>query len=671
MKIDKGQNIRANAFFLSVLLIVVVTGTAFYSSLSNGFTNWDDDKYVTNNETIKNLNWFNIKKMFTSSVGAYYGPLFVLSYALEYHFFHTDAFFYHLDNLILHIIASLLVFWLVLILSRRVSVALITALLFGIHPLHSESVAWIAERKDTLSTPFYLLSIILYLKAKRGKYPLFFSLSFLCAIISSFVKPMAVSLPFILIICDVFEKRNINARAIIEKVPFFILSVIFSVVTIHFQSTAIPTKQVGKVLENVLISCKATVMYLYKTVLPIKLSAFYPYPEDAPVSDLSYWLSAAAVVALVILAVYSLKKTRIVFFSLFFFFISIGPVIGIVPIGSHFIAERYMYIPSIGLFLLFANFWQWLYTRAPSALNPKRIALVAAISLIMVAFGVLTYQRNKVWKTSKTLWEDVLAQFPGKTPAYHNLGTFYHQTKEYEKAERYLLQGAYKRNSRDAYFALGLLYIDWERPKDAIRAFQAAIDLDGDFTHAYAYLGQAYYRNNQKEEAIRTCRKAMEIDPDYPAAYFILGDIYGKEGQYEKSIELFAKAHHLDPTNLDYLTNLGKAYGEEAQYGKAAEYFRQALRLRPHDLEIILSLGLCYHTNKDYDLAIEIYKKALEFKSDFPELYAKIGVVYADKKDFEPARRYLEKGFSMKPELSEVEYYRRAYEKLPDEGGYR
>jgi len=113
MKIDRGRNIRENAFFLSVLLIVVVTGTAFYSSLSNGFTNWDDDKYVTGNETIKNLNWFNIKKMFTSSIEGYYGPLFILSYALEYHFFHTDAFFYHLDNLILHITGALLVFWLV------------------------------------------------------------------------------------------------------------------------------------------------------------------------------------------------------------------------------------------------------------------------------------------------------------------------------------------------------------------------------------------------------------------------------------------------------------------------------------------------------------------------------------------------------------------------------
>jgi len=554
-------------------------------------------------------------------------------------------------------------------------VALITALLFGIHPLHSESVAWITERKDTLSTPFYLLSIIFYLKAKRGRYPLFFSLSFLCAVISSFVKPMAVSLPFILIICDVFERRKIDARSIIEKTPFFVLSIIFSLVTIHFQSaSAIRTKQVGDILENILISCRATVVYLYKTVLPINLSAFYPYPEGSPIGDPVYWLSAAAVAALVILAVYSLKKRRIVFFSLFFFFISIGPVIGIVPIGSHFIAERYMYIPSIGLFFLFASFWEWLYARSPSGLNPKKIGLIGAVSLIVAVFGVLAYQRNKVWRTSKTLWENVLAQFPGAAPAHHNLGSFYHQTKEYEKAERYFLQaaqGIYKRNRRDAYFALGLLYIDWERPQDAIRAFQGAIAVDGDFTHAYAYLGKAYYGNNQKEEAIRTCRKAMELDPDYPDAYFILGDIYGKEGQYEKSIELFAKAHQLDPINVDYLTNLGKAYGEEGQYGRAAEYFRQALRLRPHDLEIILALGLCYHSNRDYDLALATYKKALELKSDFPELYAKIGVVYADKKDFEPARRYLEKGFSMKPELREIEHYRRAYEKLPGEGGNR
>ena len=321
MKSNTGHIIRDNAVLISVLLIVIVTGAAFYSSLSNGFTNWDDDKYVLDNDKTQLLSWLNIKRMFTSSVGSYYGPLLLLSYAVEYRFFYRDPFFYHLDNLILHIIGTLTVFWLVLILSRKVPVALIAALLFGVHPLHSESVAWITERKDTLSTPFYVLSVILYLKAKRGKYLLFFSLSFLCAVISSFVKPMAVSLPFVLIICDVFERRRIDAKAVAEKLPFFVLSVIFSAVTIHFQSErAIRTKQVSNILENVLTSCKATVMYLYKTVVPIKLSAFYPYPGEAPTAEAGYWLSAAAVAALVFLAIYSLKKTRTVFFSLFFFF---------------------------------------------------------------------------------------------------------------------------------------------------------------------------------------------------------------------------------------------------------------------------------------------------------------------------------------------------------------
>jgi len=577
-----------NARIISVGLIIVVTAVVFLSALGNGFTNWDDDKFLTDNETIRRLDLPGIREMFTTSKAEYYGPFFFLSYAVEYYFFGYNAFIYHLDNVLLHIINSLLVFWLVLMLWGRVSVALITALLFGIHPLHSESVAWIAERKDTLSTVFYLLSMILYLTAKRRKYMLFLSLAVLCAVISFLVKPMAVSLPFVLLLCDVLEGRRIDAKALIEKAPFFILSVIFSAVTIHFQSEgAIRTKLVGNVLENILVSCKAIVIYLYKTILPVKLSALYEYPEDVSLTAGAYLLSAAAVIALIAAAIVTLRRTKVVFFSLFFFFVTIAPVIGIVPIGRHFVADRYMYIPSIGLFFLIAGFWHTVYRRRACG-KIGRPVLAVALALFMLWLGVLTYNRNKVWANGRTLWEDVIEKYPDTAAAYNNLGCLY-----LDKAGR----------------AAG----KEEKEKNITRAeefFARAVSIRPDYFRAYASLGSIALRRGRRDQAREFFRKGMESNPEFFPAYRELGKLLVQDGDVAGAIKVYEEYARINPDG-DVYFELGCLYFAQKDYDEAKRCFVRAAEINPRSAPCRYNLASTYLLLGEYDRALSEFDRTL------------------------------------------------------------
>jgi len=639
----KSVNVKAapakvfpGALRVAIALIVIAGGVCFYSALGNGFTNWDDDAFLLKNETIRALDWSNIKEMFTTAERHYYGPLFFLSFAVEYHFFSYDPFIYHLDNVLLHIINSLLVFWLILILCRRMPVALVTGLLFAVHPLHVESVAWITERKDVLFGFFYLLAVIFYLKSKERRYPLFFCLSFICALFSCLAKPMAVSLPFALILCDVFQRRRIDAKAILEKAPFFLLAVMFALITVHFQ------KVVGGHLgwaalfwRNALVSCKAVVFYIYKTALPLKLSALYPYPGTVSIREAGFLLSVAAVIGLILIAAASLKRTRVIFFSIFFFFATIGPVIGIIRIGRHFIAERYMYIPSVGLFFLFASFWEFLYRRSRPGQKAAKVILIFLLAAGILWLGALTYKRNKVWRTSEALWKDVLRQFEDNTVALLHLGKFYASSGQEEKAEELFLKILKRENNAHAYYNLGRIKFRRKDYEKAVKAFRAAVLIDEDYPYAYEHLARALYKNGRLDEAIEAAGKAIQIEKDNASCYFTLGMLYRDSGDYEKSVRHLEKAHALKPDNIGYL----------------------------------MCLGLALYKNGEYERAVAAYKKVLALEEDAAEAYAAIGLIYAGTGKEKEALEYFERAFSTEPALRKKGIYREPYEKIKGGGG--
>ena len=319
---------------IALILIAVVTAVSFLSSLDNGFVNWDDNEYVTENYAIRSFSWNTLKTIFTSFYLGTYCPLVILSYTLEYALFGLAPFGYHLTNLLLHIGNTLLVFALVLRLSTHPPSALVAALLFGVHPLHVESVAWVTERKDVLSTLFFLGALLCYLRYQEDKQAHLYALSIVAFVLSLFSKPMGVTLPLILLLCDYLCARGWTYRTLVEKVPFVMVSALFSVIMVLAQhsSGGINAARFSALVDNVLVACWGLVFYLSKTLAPVGLSAYYPYPPEISFHLLAFFLPPILLLALTAGVWISRRYTRTVVFGSLFFFVTLLPVLKIIPI---------------------------------------------------------------------------------------------------------------------------------------------------------------------------------------------------------------------------------------------------------------------------------------------------------------------------------------------------
>jgi hypothetical protein len=329
----KAANPERWKYYVPLAIILVLSFIVYLPVLQNGLIDWDDHVYIKNNPLIHS---FNLKEIFSQYVSGNYHPLTILTFAIEYQFFGLNETGYHAVNLLLHLLNVLLVFYTVFLLSDKVGVALLASLLFGIHPLHVESVAWAAELKDLLYTLFFLASYIFYLKylknPKRKLY-IFAILLFLASLLS---KAMAASLPVVLLLTDYFKGRKINKEIILEKVPFFLLAITFGVVALIAQksSGAIADIEIFTFPQRIVFASYGFITYLLKLILPLQLSAFYPYPiasgGDIPVLYYFYVLFFSGFAAFVI---YSLRFSKKIFFGTGFFAVTVFLVLQLLPVA--------------------------------------------------------------------------------------------------------------------------------------------------------------------------------------------------------------------------------------------------------------------------------------------------------------------------------------------------
>ncbi|MFH1321668.1 MAG: hypothetical protein ABII90_13580, partial [Bacteroidota bacterium] len=426
--IRKGRSTFNNSIIL--LVILFVTYLSFSPSLDNDFTNWDDPKYLTENIQIKHLSLTNLRNIFSGKdlKGKSYVPLSQLSFALEYHFFRLDPKIYHFNNLLLHLLNTAMVFWLILLLCQKLEVSIITALLFGIHPLHVESVAWLTERKDVLFSFFYMASLISYvLYFTKDKYkPLFYFLTLLLFILSCLAKSSAVILPVILLVIDFFLNRKFNFKSIIDKVPLFVFSFIWGIITTIKNKESIGSFETFTFLERMLFAFYGIVNYLYKLIVPVNLSCFYPYPNliDGRL-PIIFYVAPFIVLFLAFLVYKSVKHTKTVMFGALFFLFNVALVLQLLPVGPAVVADRYTYIPYIGLFFIIGQGYSYLQNqKAKKFLILKQVSLIVLIGYI----GTLSYlchDRCKVWKNSHTLWTDMIKKYPDNHKGYLNRGEYY------------------------------------------------------------------------------------------------------------------------------------------------------------------------------------------------------------------------------------------------------
>ena len=550
-------------FGLWLFGVLAITGLCLIPMLNNGFTNWDDDVYVTSNLIIKSPDW---EAIFTRPSAYNYHPLTMLTLAFNYAVSAMDPFSYHLVNWLLHILNTALVFLFIYKISgRKIFVAAFASLIFGIHPMHMESVAWISERKDVLYACFFLLALLQYWSfLETGKRPKLLY-CFIFFILSLLSKPAAIILPFVLFLLDHWYGRSFNWKVWAEKIPFFIFSFLFGFITIKVQSAeAIVGLDIYPLWTRFFFACYTIMIYTARFFVPYTLSAFHPYPSVDSLG-LPVLLSPIFMIALLIL-LWLKRKDKLLVFSLLFFIVNLLLVVQFVSIGLTIVSERYTYIPYIGLAFL-AGMWLNKYLDSRSALFIKAIPLI-----IGIIFGFISFQRTKVWKDGDTLWSDVVKHYPDAATPRSNHADYLRKMAglpaNKPQADE-LLRRALEESSMaiklkpthiKAYVNRQNIYLMLGKDSLAMADAETLLKLQPSNSQAFYTKGFAYMRFDRDDSSLFWFNKSIETDP---TADFVLNSrgtlLFNKFKRYNEAITDFTRAIELNPKG-EYFYNRSNCY---------------------------------------------------------------------------------------------------------------
>jgi protein O-mannosyl-transferase len=561
---------------------LAITATVYWPSLHNGLTNWDDPDYLTNNPLL-DFSKTPLRAYFTTPISGNLHPLTMLSLSFDHWLGGTNPHQYHRTNLLLHLFNVAMVFGFTWQISgARRLVAFAVALWFGIHPMHVESVAWIAERKDILYGAFFLLSLNLYwlfLDQKKTKWLL---LSLLAGLLANMAKPAAVILPAVLVLITWwFHHHNPVQnwqKRLWPTLVFFAMSGVFAYLTLQAQASASAINTEFSLWERTQLAGYGLVNYLLKAVWPVGLSALYGRPAaGTPFPAIFLIYTAISAIGLGTL-VWLYRYRKLWLFGALFFLLNVLLTLQLIrAVGSAAYADRYTYIAYIGLFFVVAMIFD-----KPRPDKRKRWALLSIAALFSLACVLLSLQRIGVWATSETLWTDVLKTQPFSATAYSNRALYYEQNgrmeaalADYDKAVQADPRPLFRANR--AYLLSKL-----NRPAEAASEADFLLAQNPNDVVALTIKGTALVGKQQYAEAITYLRKSYALDSTYLNTLANLGSAYFMNRQYAEAIPFYQKAIVRDPANADHRTNLCAAYLQRGRYAEAIVAGREALKLNPN-----------------------------------------------------------------------------------------
>ncbi|MDD5021667.1 MAG: hypothetical protein PHR82_05965 [Endomicrobiaceae bacterium] len=595
-------------FFLLIILAYLAV-FSFYPALSANFVNLDDTAMVINNQYVKDLSINNITAIFSNYHYRLYHPVVIISYAIEYYFFKLDPFIYHLTNILLHLLNTFLVFFVFKKLTKSFTISYIVSVLFAVHPVHVEVVAWISSRKDLLYSIFYLLSILFYLKISETKNKTkMFMLSLFFFTLSCLSKPMAITLPFILALID-YHKNNLTIKKIKNYIPFICISLVFVVVTI-FGYYSVEQKNTYTLYSEIIYILNThynILFYLFNFIYPVNLSCLYPFFYNQYTNPPFFVLYSPVLLYIIFLFVLlSLKFNKRIFFGFMFFIITLLPSSGIMPTGMAPIADRYVYLPYIGLFYLFAEFAVWVYTKI------KIKILLYIISVLLVSVLVyLSYARTTLWQDTKNLMTDAIKKYPDK--------------------------------ANHAYLIRGMeLKLD-NKLSEAEADFKKSFSISKNSPYTIFNLAHLAQLKKNYNEAKKGYMQIPRDSPDYISAMINLALIMHEEGHTDKAISFLEKIRksHTGNYNSDLLNEtLASFYF--AQYKdtkKTIEYLQKAISINPYKEQYYLFIMYVYEQLDDFENLEKIAFEGLEnlgIKNSINILNF-IGIEYFKKSDLKNA----------------------------------
>lgn len=662
--------------FICLFLLLSIL-SVYWQILSHDFVNFDDITYVIDNDKIKSgftldaIRWaFNLK----GTERSYWHPLTWLSHILDIQLFGLNPSMHHMINLILHLLSSLLLFYVFFKMTDDIWKSTIVALLFGIHPINVESVAWIAERKNMLSTFFWMMTIVLYVRYVKKPNIINYCLTFVAFLLGLLAKPMLITLPFVLLLLDYWPINRFNIKSIagtdiiqtptfknrqgkksstqfifLEKVPFLIIA--FAVVYIAASSAegkfSISFEVVPLILrfENALVSY---VMYIIKMLWPSNLAVLYPFPKM-----IEPWKVISATIFLIsvsLIVIYFCRKKPYLFVGWFWFAGTLVPVSGIIQAGLWpSMADRWAYIPFIGLFIILT----WLLPEWLKRWKYQRHAFTIIAFIVFPFLMLQTWVQASYWSNGTFLFKHAIDVNENNYIAHNNLGSalasqgkhteaLYHYDKaiqllpNYKNAQINYAKALYKTGQIDKaieYLSsklsniypedkkvitiLGNVMLEKGDTDSAIHYFNNALKIDPEDIDALIGAGSAFNKLGKTDKAIENFSKVLMIDSFNALAHYNLGVIKERQGKTTEAIHHYSEAIRISPKSTDALTNLASIMADQGSMDRAIEYLNKALKADPSNADICYNLGIISLRVGRANDAIQYFQNAIQLNPDF------------------------------------------------------
>ena len=613
------------------VLLALATVVAYEPVRHNGFV-YDDEQYISINPDVQGgITKESVVWALTSSYAANWHPLTWLSHMLDCQFFGLNPFWHHMTNLLFHVVNSLLLFGVLKKMTGAVWRSGFVAAVFALHPVHVESVAWIAERKDVLSGFFWMLTIAAYIRYVErpaiGRYVLVF----LVFGLGLMAKPMLVTLPFVLLLLDYWPLNRIQRkyerntgtsirRLIVEKIPLLFLVGVSSAITYVAQRSggAVVTVENVPLAYRVFNALVSYIRYFGKMIYPERLAALYPHPGNS----LAMWqpIACFAVLSLVSLAViYFGRRQRYLAVGWFWYIGTLVPVIGLVQVGSQAIADRYTYIPSIGIFILLA----WGVTELSLKWRHSKTICRIIAGVLLVLLLVLTRIQVRHWRDNLTLYGHALAVIKNNYPMYYNYGY------ELEKTGRV---------------------------EDAILSYKKAVRIAPDHFNAHSNLGALLCKQGKFSEALKHFQRAVQIKPNLAKTYNNLGALFARQRKFDEAITYYQQALQINGNYATTHYNLATAFQAQKKFDEAIKHFKDALRIEPDHLNAMVNLGYLLLRKGKFDEAIPYLTEALQIRPDLARAQYDVGRAHAGKGAPHEAIKYFKETIRLDPNYAPAHY---------------
>lgn len=588
---NKQINSATSSELKYIVYILLATFIVFFPSLKNDYVNWDDDRNVFENNDIKELNAKSIKTIFTTDVIGNYNPLPIFTFAVEHHFFGMNPKVMHTTNLILHLFCTAMVYLIFRRLGLSILFAFIGGLLFGIHPLRVESVAWITERKDVLYASFFLPALWLYIK-NLDEYK--FSRSvwiFILFAIGLFAKIQMVALPLSFIAVDYYKSGELNLKMFTGKWLYFIAAFAFGLLGIHFLQTegSLDGQVDYGLIQRLFIGSYSFIVYLIKWLVPYRMLPLYPY--DPKLSPMHY-VSMPIAIAIGIAAIYAFKKGyKALVFGFFFFFFNIVFLLQILGAGQGYLADRFTYIAYFGLFFIFCYYLQEWYTNNQS----QQTLVMSSLGIYLLFFAYLSFKQCHYWQNSDTLWSREIEFYDNTPLPYNNRANYYRDKGQLELALKDYNRAIELKAGHSTYNSRARLFFNKNEDARAIEDYNKAISLMPKAEY-YVNRGAAYAKLGQMDKALEDLNKGLEIDPNWKVGYLNRSILWNNAGKFDLALKDIDAYLRLEPKNAELWYEGGRCLRAMNNPNKAIEYYSNAIRINPKFGLFYLERGRTYQT---------------------------------------------------------------------------